>query len=112
MSLSLDLIFSFLQDKLPNDDIAVPFTELPDPEADNGNTGESLREQVSRYITNKVTKHTFKQSHKQPKKPAAKIFLKYHLVNWYHPLLQENKWSDTGLANITTETAAQASQNN
>jgi len=49
------------KDKLPNDDIAVPFSELPDPEADNGNTGESLRE-------------------------------------------QENKWSDTGLTNITNET--------
>ena len=37
------------KDKLPKDDIAVPFSELPDPEADNGNTGESLREQENKW---------------------------------------------------------------
>ena len=46
-------------DKLPEDDIAVPFGELPDPEADNGagggagsgynGCGESLREQESKW---------------------------------------------------------------
>ncbi len=29
---------------LPSEDIAVPILELPDPEADNGATGESMRE--------------------------------------------------------------------
>ena len=37
------------KDQLPKDDIAVPFSELPDPEADNGNTGESLREQENKW---------------------------------------------------------------
>ena len=46
------------KDKLPEDDIAVPFGELPDPEADNGtagssgsgyNGGESLREQENKW---------------------------------------------------------------
>ena len=47
------------KDKLPEDDIAVPFGELPDPEADNGaggstgpgcSGGESLREQENKAI--------------------------------------------------------------
>ena len=46
------------KDKLPEDDIAVPFGELPDPEADNGaggstgpgcSGGESLREQENKW---------------------------------------------------------------
>ena len=47
------------KDKLPEDDIAVPLGELPDPEADNGTgggtgsgcngAGESLREQENKW---------------------------------------------------------------
>jgi len=37
------------KDTLPKDDIAVPFGELPDPEADTGNSGESLREQENKW---------------------------------------------------------------
>ena len=45
------------KDKLPEDDIAVPLGELPDPEADNGSGGsgsgchggESLREQENKW---------------------------------------------------------------
>ena len=39
----LDLVF-----RLPLDDINVPVSELPDPEADNGQT-ESLRQQESKW---------------------------------------------------------------
>lgn len=38
------------KDKLPEEDIAVPLSELPDPEADNGNNGESIREQENKWI--------------------------------------------------------------
>ena len=31
------------------DDIAVPMTELPDPENDNGTAGESLRQQENKW---------------------------------------------------------------
>ena len=41
-------LFSF-QDKLPDDDIAVPLCELPDPDADNGATGESVRQQENKW---------------------------------------------------------------
>jgi len=37
------------KDQLPEEDIAVPLSELPDPEADNGNTGESVREQENKW---------------------------------------------------------------
>ena len=37
------------KDKLPEEDIAVPLSELPDPESDNGNTGESVREQENKW---------------------------------------------------------------
>lgn len=37
------------QDKLPDDDIAVPLLELPDPEPDNGNTNETLKEQEQKW---------------------------------------------------------------
>ena len=37
------------QDTLPNEDIAVPIQELPDPEADNGNSGETMREQENKW---------------------------------------------------------------
>ena len=37
------------KDKLPEEDIAVPLSELPDPEADNGNNGESIREQENKW---------------------------------------------------------------
>ena len=42
------LSFSF-QEKLPDDDIAVPLCELPDPDADNGATGESVRQQENKW---------------------------------------------------------------
>ena len=34
---------------MPEEDIEVPLSELPDPEADNGNTGESVREQENKW---------------------------------------------------------------
>jgi hypothetical protein len=37
------------QDKLPDDDISVPLCELPDPDADNGTTGESVRQQENKW---------------------------------------------------------------
>ena len=37
------------KDKLPEEDIAVPLSELPDPESDNGNSGESVREQENKW---------------------------------------------------------------
>ena len=42
------LSFSF-QEKLPDDDIAVPLCELPDPDADNCATGESVRQQENKW---------------------------------------------------------------
>ena len=38
-----------LQEKLPDEDIAVPIAELPDPEADNGSAGESMKEQENKW---------------------------------------------------------------
>ena len=43
------LTFNCFKDQLPEEDIAVPTSELPDPEADNGNTGESIREQENKW---------------------------------------------------------------
>jgi hypothetical protein len=37
------------QDTLPHEDIDVPLVELPDPEADNGPRGETLRQQEDRW---------------------------------------------------------------
>ena len=37
------------KEKLPEEDIAVPLSELPDPESDNGNSGESVREQENKW---------------------------------------------------------------
>ena len=37
------------KEKLPEEDIAVPIAELPDPEADNGAQGESMKEQESKW---------------------------------------------------------------
>lgn len=37
------------KDKLPEEDVSVPLTELPDPESDNGNAGESVREQENKW---------------------------------------------------------------
>uniref|UniRef100_A0A2R5LEB8 Anaphase-promoting complex subunit 13 n=1 Tax=Ornithodoros turicata TaxID=34597 RepID=A0A2R5LEB8_9ACAR len=36
-------------DKLPDEDIAVPVIELPDPEPDNNNINETLREQEQKW---------------------------------------------------------------
>ncbi|PRD21429.1 UNVERIFIED_CONTAM: Anaphase-promoting complex subunit 13 [Trichonephila clavipes] len=37
------------EDKLPNEAIAVPAAELPDPEPDNSNPQETLREQEQKW---------------------------------------------------------------
>ncbi|XP_076333785.1 anaphase-promoting complex subunit 13 [Tachypleus tridentatus] len=37
------------EDKLPDEDIAVPLIELPDPEPDNGNPHETLKEQEQKW---------------------------------------------------------------
>ena len=37
------------KEKLPNEDIAVPLAELPDPESDNAATGESLRDTEAKW---------------------------------------------------------------
>lgn len=37
------------EDKLPDEDIAVPLMELPDPEPDNSNVNETLREQEQKW---------------------------------------------------------------
>jgi len=37
------------EEKLPDDDIDVPLFELPDPEPDNGNSQETLREQEQKW---------------------------------------------------------------
>ena len=37
------------KEKLPDEDIAVPIAELPDPEADQGANGESMREQENKW---------------------------------------------------------------
>ncbi len=35
--------------RLPIDDISVPIGELPDPESDNGNSGETLRQLEAKW---------------------------------------------------------------
>ncbi|KAJ1523058.1 hypothetical protein ONE63_002184 [Megalurothrips usitatus] len=40
---------SWREDRLPEDDIAVPISELPDPEADNGDVTMSLKEQDQKW---------------------------------------------------------------
>ena len=35
--------------RLPVDDISVPIGELPDPEADSGNSGETLRQVENKW---------------------------------------------------------------
>ena len=40
---------SWREDKLPDDDIAVPIAELPDPEADNGDSTLTLKEQDQKW---------------------------------------------------------------
>lgn len=37
------------EDKLPDEDISVPVMELPDPEPDNGNPQETLKEQDHKW---------------------------------------------------------------
>ncbi|CAG2065779.1 unnamed protein product [Timema podura] len=37
------------EDKLPNDDISVPPSELPDPEADNGDPRLTLKQQEQKW---------------------------------------------------------------
>lgn len=37
------------EDKLPNDDIDVPPSELPDPDADNGDSHVTLKEQEQKW---------------------------------------------------------------
>lgn len=37
------------EDELPHDDISVPQTELPDPEADNGDSHMTLREAEAKW---------------------------------------------------------------
>ncbi|KAK3914795.1 Anaphase-promoting complex subunit 13 [Frankliniella fusca] len=40
---------SWREDKLPEEDIAVPIAELPDPESDSGETTLTLREQEQKW---------------------------------------------------------------
>ncbi|KFM71119.1 Anaphase-promoting complex subunit 13, partial [Stegodyphus mimosarum] len=40
---------SWREEKLPDEHIAVPAAELPDPEPDNGNPQETLREQEQKW---------------------------------------------------------------
>ncbi|XP_026272096.1 anaphase-promoting complex subunit 13 isoform X2 [Frankliniella occidentalis] len=40
---------SWREDKLPEDDIAVPVAELPDPESDSGDTTLTLKEQDQKW---------------------------------------------------------------
>lgn len=37
------------EDKLPNDDIDVPPSELPDPDADNGDSHVTVKEQEQKW---------------------------------------------------------------
>lgn len=37
------------KEKLPVDDISVPIGELPDPESDSGNSGETLRQLENKW---------------------------------------------------------------
>lgn len=46
----IDIVDSkWREDKLPDEDIAVPLLELPDPEPDNSNINETLREQEQKW---------------------------------------------------------------
>jgi len=57
----LDIVSdSWRKDKLPLDDIMVPVAELPDPEADNGQTGDSLRQQENKWTD--LALHTVQDS--------------------------------------------------
>jgi len=57
----LDIVSdSWRKDKLPLDDIMVPVAELPDPEADNGQTGDSLRQQENKWTD--LALHTIQDS--------------------------------------------------
>lgn len=49
LDLGLDASVHTFQDKLPDDDISVPVSELPDPDADNGANGESVRQQENKW---------------------------------------------------------------
>ena len=51
-------------DTLPLDDIHVPATELPDPEADNANPGDSLRQQEGKWTD--LALHTMQTGQTQP----------------------------------------------
>jgi len=48
------------KEKLPLDDINVPISELPDPEADNGQT-DSLRQQENKWTD--LALHTIQDNH-------------------------------------------------
>ncbi|CAM1307676.1 Uncharacterised protein g4663 [Pycnogonum litorale] len=37
------------EDKIPDEDIAIPVQELPDPEPDNGNNNDTLKEQEQKW---------------------------------------------------------------
>lgn len=46
----LDLIDdAWREDKLPYEDVAIPLSELPEPEQDNGGTTESVKEQEMKW---------------------------------------------------------------
>lgn len=46
----IDIVDSaWREEKLPDEPIAVPASELPDPEPDNGNPQETLREQEQKW---------------------------------------------------------------
>ena len=48
MAYELVIMWTF-QDKLPDDEISVPLSELPDPDAENGISGESIRQQQNKW---------------------------------------------------------------
>ena len=41
--------------RLTTEDIPVPFAELPDPESDTGNPGETLRQQENKWTDLSLT---------------------------------------------------------
>lgn len=47
---------------LPFDDIQVPLMELPDPEPDNGNTSETLKEQEMKWLDLELQRITASES--------------------------------------------------
>ncbi|GIZ02716.1 anaphase-promoting complex subunit 13 [Caerostris extrusa] len=52
---------SWREEKLPDESIAVPASELPDPEPDNGNPQETLKEQEQKWTDlalNKINRTT------------------------------------------------------